>query len=69
MPPDGITFHPGTSVSPTGLTVWMTDQAIAVWRAEPPTTLGGQPRHSQLAIATALPCGQSSDFGYNRPKG
>ena len=32
----------------------MTDEAIAAWQAEPRTTRGGQPRYSQLAIATAL---------------
>ena len=36
------------------LTVWVTDEAIAAWQAEPRTTWGGQPRCSQLAIATAL---------------
>ena len=36
------------------LTVWVTDEAIAAWQAEPRTTRGGQPRYSQLAIATAL---------------
>ncbi len=36
------------------LTVWFTAEAIAAWRAEPRTTRGGQPRYSDLAIATAL---------------
>ena len=36
------------------LTVWLTDEAIAAWKAEPRTTRGGQPRYSALAIATAL---------------
>jgi hypothetical protein len=36
------------------LTVWFTDTAIAAWKAEPRTTRGGQPRYSELAIATAL---------------
>ena len=36
------------------LTVWFTEAAIAVWRAEPRTTPGGQPHYSALAIATAL---------------
>ena len=36
------------------LTVWLTDAAIAAWRAEPRTTRGGQPHYSALAIATAL---------------
>ena len=25
------------------LTVWFTDEAVAAWRAEPRTTVGGQP--------------------------
>jgi hypothetical protein len=36
------------------LTVWFTEEAITVWRAEPRTTRGGQPRYSALAIRTAL---------------
>jgi hypothetical protein len=36
------------------LTVWFTDEAIAGWLAAPRTTRGGQPRHSPLAILTAL---------------
>src|SRR6187431_3791523 len=36
------------------LTVWVTDEAIASWRAAPRTTPGGQPRYSALAITTAL---------------
>ncbi len=36
------------------LTVWLTDAAIAAWKAEPRTTRGGQSRYSGLAIATAL---------------
>jgi hypothetical protein len=36
------------------LTVWFSDEAIAVWRAEPRTTRGGQPAYSPLAITTAL---------------
>jgi hypothetical protein len=36
------------------LTVWFTDEAVAVWRAEPRTTPGGQPHYSNLAITTAL---------------
>jgi hypothetical protein len=30
------------------LTVWFTAEAIEVWRAEPRTTRGGQPRYSAL---------------------
>jgi hypothetical protein len=36
------------------LTVWFTEAAIAGWKAESRTTPGGQPRYSELAIATAL---------------
>ena len=36
------------------LTVWFSAEAVAVWKAEPRTTRGGQPRYSALAIATAL---------------
>jgi Transposase DDE domain len=33
---------------------WFTAEAIEVWKAEPRTGRGGQPRYSSLAIATAL---------------
>jgi hypothetical protein len=36
------------------LTVWFSEEAIVLWRAEPRTTRGGQPRYSALAIRTAL---------------
>jgi hypothetical protein len=39
------------------LTVWITDEAIAAWRAEPRTTPGGQPVVSQfeyVPMATML---------------
>src|SRR5215204_6527958 len=36
------------------LTVWVTDEAIAAWHAEPRTTPGGQPHYSARAITTAL---------------
>src|ERR671917_2409719 len=35
------------------LTVWISDAAIAGWRAAPRTTRGGQPSYSDPAIATA----------------
>ena len=35
------------------VTVWVTDEAIASWRAAPRTTPGGQPSYSDLAITTA----------------
>ena len=38
----------------SSLTVWFSAEAIKVWRAEPRTTRGGQPRYSALAITTAL---------------
>jgi len=36
------------------LTVWVTDEAIAHWKAAPRSTPGGQPAYSDLAITTAL---------------
>lgn len=36
------------------LTVWVTEEAIAAWTAEPRTTRGGQCAYSSLAILTAL---------------
>ncbi len=36
------------------LTVWFMAEAIAGWRAGPPTTPGGQPWYSPLAILTGL---------------
>ncbi len=36
------------------LMVWVTEEAIAAWTAEPRTTRGGQPIYSPLAILTAL---------------
>jgi hypothetical protein len=39
------------------LTVWFTDVVIAAWMAEPRTTQCSQPRHSALAITTALTLG------------
>src|SRR3954467_15380311 len=36
------------------LTVWFTEEATAAWKAAPRTAAGGQPRYSDLAIATAL---------------
>src|SRR3954467_10120582 len=37
------------------LTVWLTDEAVQAWQAEPRTTRGGQPDSPPLAIRTALP--------------
>jgi hypothetical protein len=36
------------------LTVWLTEAAIAGWKAEQRRTRGGQPRYSALAITTRL---------------
>jgi hypothetical protein len=36
------------------LTLWVSDEAIAAWRAAPRTTPGGQARYSETAIETAL---------------
>jgi len=36
------------------LTLWVSDEAIAAWRAAPRTTPGGQARYSQTAVETAL---------------
>ncbi len=36
------------------LTVWFSEAAIQAWRAAPPTSRGGQPWYSPLAITTAL---------------
>ncbi len=36
------------------MTVWVTDEAIAAWTAEPRTMRGGQRTYSPLAILTAL---------------
>jgi hypothetical protein len=36
------------------LTLWVSEEAIAAWRAAPRTTPGGQALYSEVAIATAL---------------
>ena len=36
------------------LTVWVTDDAVAAWTAEPRTTRGGQRTYAALAMLTAL---------------
>jgi hypothetical protein len=36
------------------LAVWFSEEAIAVWHADPRTCRGGQPWYSPLAIRTAL---------------
>ncbi|PWC48214.1 hypothetical protein TSA6c_17500 [Azospirillum sp. TSA6c] len=37
------------------LTVWVSEEAIAGWKAAPRTTPGGQPNYSDLAITTQEP--------------
>lgn len=39
------------------LTLWVTEEALAVWHAPRRTTRGGQPRYSDLAIETVLMLG------------
>ena len=39
------------------LTLWVSDAAIAAWRAAPRTTPGGQACYSETAIETALMVG------------
>src|SRR3569832_1907312 len=36
------------------LTLWVSDEALAAWRAAPRTTPGGQARYSETAIETTL---------------
>jgi heme-degrading monooxygenase HmoA len=60
------------------LTLWVSDEAIAAWRAPPRKTPGGQARYSETAIETALmvklvfhqplrQTGLPSDWGSGRP--
>jgi len=51
------------------LTVWFTDEAIAVWAAEPRATRGGQPRYSPLAILTALTLRAVFRLAYRQAEG
>src|SRR3954454_5017555 len=51
------------------LTVWVTDEAIRAWRAEPRTTRGGQPWYSELAILTALTLRAVLRLAYRQPEG
>ncbi len=51
------------------LTVWFTDEAIAAWAAKPRTTRGGQPRHSPLAILTALTLRAVFRLAYRQAEG
>src|SRR3712207_919365 len=48
---------------------WFTEEAIAVWRAEPRTTRGGQPWYSELAILTALTLRAVFRLAYRQTEG
>src|SRR3954454_21820334 len=51
------------------LTVWVTDEAIAAWKAEPRTTRGGQPWYSELAILTVLTLRAVFRLAYRQTEG
>src|SRR5215204_6231304 len=51
------------------LTVWVTDEAIRAWKAEPRTTRGGQPWYSELAILTALTLRSVFRLAYRQTEG
>ena len=51
------------------LTVRFTDEAIALWRAEPRTTPGGQPHYSTLAITTAATMRTVFDLALRQTEG
>src|ERR1044071_2987119 len=51
------------------LTVWLTEEAIAAWAAEPRTTRGGQPWYSELAILTALTLRAVFRLAYRQTEG
>ena len=51
------------------LTVWFTDDAIAAWAAERPTTRGGQAWYSLLAILTALALRAVFRLAYRQAEG
>ena len=51
------------------LTVWITDEAIQAWRAEPRTTPGDQPHYSALAIGTALTMGMVFGLALRQTEG
>jgi hypothetical protein len=68
----GVTNWPeyGASLKRRGsLTVWFTDEAVAVWRAEACSTPGGQPHYSALAITTALTMGTVSHLALRQTEG
>src|SRR3954465_15662350 len=51
------------------LTVWLTEEAVAAWAAEPRTTRGGQPWYSALAILTALTSRAVFRLAYRQAEG
>src|SRR5829696_9259512 len=51
------------------LTVWVTDEAVGAWAAEPRTTRGGQPHYSALAILTALTLRAVFRLAYRQTEG
>src|SRR3954451_4669201 len=51
------------------VTVWVSDEAIAAWEAEPRTTRGGQPWYSELAILTALTLRAVFRLAYRQTEG
>ncbi len=51
------------------LTVWVTDEAVAAWAADPATTRGGQSRYSPLAILTALTLRAVFRLAYRQAEG
>ena len=50
------------------LTVWISDEALGMWSAARPTTRGGQPRYSDLAIELCLTWKCFSSNRCARPK-
>ena len=51
------------------LTVWVTEETIAAWTAEPRTTRGGQLIYSPLAILTALTLRAASRLALRQTEG
>src|SRR5215211_3224106 len=51
------------------LTVWISDEAIRAWKAEPRTSRGGQPWYSELAILTALTLRSVFRLAYRQTEG
>jgi hypothetical protein len=50
------------------LTVWFTAEAIRGWQAEERMGRGGQPKYSDLAIATALTLRAVFRLAFGRPR-